>query len=445
MPRYARRRKDYEDYGLVLWEGRVYGVPEDDNSNRRLVSLVTPEKILRQSGAPEEQARPAIRVPLRQLQLAEPVSADPQAIRSFFRLEAMPWELMENGRYPFSEETGKIEITEEDLLCLTGRLPLFRNGFIRRNWHRTFMNEDDPSCPKHILLPEADRPGFSFRFFAEKFFQLLERIDPEEGDWRYVFFLRDCYLESKGKPLAETVLPDEYRRDMARSLIRYVRNHPVTKEIREYYVRLLEQCLESGHYTGILEYAFAYYWGNELVPCDGRKAEHAFLWLYDPDRNPDDGLCWAAAPLGCLYAGTCLGEPDYRKAFLCFSFAAKHGMTEAACRLSDLYRTGRGTESDPEKAFGLVNSLYSRADRRNTADGEYAQICLRMGYCYRDGAGMTPDREKALDFFRKAERALEARKRRDPAYRDDGLEEEIRAATESVKKRRTGTDRKKTK
>ena len=55
-----------------------------------------------------------------------------------------------------------------------------------------------------------------------------------------------------------------------------------------------------------------------------------------------------------------------------------------------------------------------------------------MGYCCRDGVGVEPDRDKALDFFLKAKRGIEARKRNNPRFGDDVVERNILAAIESV-------------
>ena len=56
-----------------------------------------------------------------------------------------------------------------------------------------------------------------------------------------------------------------------------------------------------------------------------------------------------------------------------------------------------------------------------------------MGYCYRDGIGVTPDRAKALDYFMKARRGIHARLKRDPGFGDETVAANIEKAIESAK------------
>jgi len=55
-----------------------------------------------------------------------------------------------------------------------------------------------------------------------------------------------------------------------------------------------------------------------------------------------------------------------------------------------------------------------------------------MGYCYRDGVGVEPDRKKAMDFFQKAKKGIEARQKKCPEYGDDVVARNIQTAIESV-------------
>ncbi len=210
----------------------------------------------------------------------------------------------------------------------------------------------------------------------------------------------------------------------------YCKKHPVTDEIRECYTRLLDDCLEEGD---VSTYAYAYYGGNTIVQCDWKKAEQALLREFDPELDPPTGADWAANSLGYIYGSDRLGKPDYGKAFICFQYAANHGVTEATYKLSDLYRMGRGVRKDPEKAWEILSRLCQKTDRRHISGGKYADIMLRMGYCYRDGIGVAPDRVKAMKFFLDAKRGIEARMKRHPGYGDEVVARNIQAAIESVK------------
>ncbi len=428
MPRYAKSIDDLEDGQLVLWDGKVYAVW--DLTDRQKVKLVPYDTRIICEGYTETADQDAVIVPVRQIQIPNPVYAGQEIMRSFFRLDVMPWELLLQGKYPFSDENGKLSITEEDLLCLLDRLDMFQSTFLLEAWRKTFMACNDMRSHYRISVPKDDDPGFTFHFFADNVFDFINLFDPEEDDWTWLRKLKDCYLQSKGKPLSHMLLPDELKSPMAHSLEEYCRKHPVTDEIRKCYIRLLDECLEMGN-SQIC--AYAYYGGNEIVGCDWHKAEQALLKEFDPDRDPPSGNEWAANSLGYIYGSDRLGKPDYQKAFICFLYAAGKGVTEATYKLSDLYRQGLGTRKDPEMAWTILNGLYRLTDKRRIAHGKYADIMLRMGYCYRDGIGVEPDPEKAMSFFLKAKRGIEERMKQHPQFGDETVARNIQKAIESIK------------
>ncbi len=62
-------------------------------------------------------------------------------------------------------------------------------------------------------------------------------------------------MQPKGKPLNQMVLPVFSGRDMAKKLEKYSETHPVTDDIREFYIRILDDCLRN---KDIGTYAYAY-------------------------------------------------------------------------------------------------------------------------------------------------------------------------------------------
>lgn len=99
---------------------------------------------------------------------------------------------------------------------------------------------------------------------------------------------------------------------------------------------------------------------------------------------------------------------------------------------SDMYRFGHGTERNPEKAWAILSQLYRKTDERRITKGKYADIVLRMGYCYRDGIGVEPDHKQAYESFMKAQKAIEARMKREPEYGDNVVANNIQKAIESI-------------
>ncbi len=364
----------------------------------------------------------AVCLPVRRLRLPEGAAADRDTLRALFRLDLMPWDAAERGDIPLSSTGKKYVFSEDDLLCLISRLPLFKNGIIWACWRAAFLHPGPGARPGD----DGDAPGFSFAFFAGHFMSLMEWHHPEEDGPGMIRELRDAYLLSKGRPLSEMTLPDWLREDMALELEEYAQKHPVTGEMRAFYAFLLDTLCREGGADGALICARAYLYGNALVPRVPEKAAGALLRLFDPRTKT--GAPWAAYALGCIYSDGSPGPADHEKAFVCFSYAAACGHAEAVCRLSDMYRLGLFAKKDPERAFSMVRELYRMADKREPARGSYADICLRMGYCLRDGTGTAKDPARAESCFREALRAIDARLKTCPEYGDEEIKREILAA-----------------
>lgn len=431
MARYAKDMDEIDNSTLIKWNGQIYGVW--DGNEHHTVRPIPWDILISHDGDESLLEQSSVTVPIKQIQLLEPVVASQDTVRALFRLDKMPWDLAQEGQFPFSSATHRYSFTEDDLLCLIDRLPMFRNRFLFKAWVKCFCAYSDESAISHIEMPAKDQAGFTLAFFAERFFNMLEWIDPEEEDWRYIYELRDCYLQSKRQPLSQMVIPEFLRSGMLWELEEFAKSHPVTKEIRSSYEHLLEEGLKSGESSKINEYAYAYYGGNDIVPCNWRKAEQALLMLFDPEATPPTGDPSAANSLGYIYGSDRLGAPDWGKAFRCFRYGAAHDAIESTYKLSDLYRKGLGTEPNPQKAWDLVNGLYQRANKHRITGGKFADILLRMGYCYRDGIGVQADQEQALHFFLEAKRAIEARIKKCPEYGDHTVARNIDAAIESVR------------
>ena len=415
-------------YALVRYDGQLYGVWDDEWEDRsaRLLPLAEVERYEGDEAAGDALA---IAVPYRQICRIEPAEADPETVRRLFRLDALPWTLARQGMYPFSSATHRCLLTEEDLLCLIDRLTMFRNDFLLYAWRETFQYH---GMRDHLELPPLTEEGLMGCLLADRFFAMMDWFTPEEEDWHFIFPLRDAFLRSRGKPVWEADIPEDFLGDVLTMIERLAEHSQISRPLRAYYERTLEQLFRAGDFRDIQRYAYAYYGGNGLVPCDWKKSEQALLCLFDPDADPPQGNHYAANSLGYIYYSNRLGKPDCEKAFRCFSFAAQRGSTEAAYKLSDLYRKGDGTPQNKEKAFALLSDLWHRADKRKISRGKYADIALRMGYCYRDGIGVAPDPETALDFFLKARRGLQARMKRHPGFGDETVMANIERAIASV-------------
>ncbi len=395
-------------WDLVLCNGQLCGVWDAD-PEAGSAHLLPLDAVIRYEGDEEAAEREATAVPCRQIERLAPAEADAETVRALFRLDVTPWELAKQGRYPFSAATHRCAITDEDLLCLIDRLPRFRNGFLLEGWRNTFQST---GAHDHLQIPPLTEEGLLLRFLAGRLLFLMSCLDAcSEAASQWILPLRDAYLQSRGKPFWEVELPDDFKTDALNVIEALAQRSGISEPLRGFYTRLLEERFRSGGLYGIRRYAYAYYGGNGIVPCDWKKAEQALLRLFNPDDDPPRGDDLAANSLGYIYYSSRLGAPDCERAFRCFSFAALHGVIEAIYKLSDMYRKGDGTPRNPMMAWLLLSKLWKHTDKRRISQGKYADIALRMGYCYRDGIGVEADPAEALAFFRKARRGINARRK----------------------------------
>lgn len=416
---------DYGDY--VSADGKLYVVYGTDYKNHT-ASLVSIE-LLDQCAHDEEQMEAnTVVVPVRKIEKVAPVHVDKSVIQAFFRLEVTPWALVAENKYPFSHSTGKYDVTEDDLLCFLDKLKNINSDLFLMEWDNCF---NSPDLTSFARWPKQTEPGFSFYFLCTQVRNMIDWIDSEtlSDDWSYIYELRDGYLKSKGHPIADAVIPDEFKGDLLADIEQYAERHEITDDIRANYETLLEEVATIDGEYGLKHKAYAYYGGNRVVSCDWKKSEEALLQAFDIAGDP-----YVANSLGYIYYSDRLGKPDYNKAFYYFNYASSYGVIEATYKLSDLYRHGHGTDQNPEEAWHLLSVLYNHTDKRHITKGKYPDICLRIGYCYRDGIGVDKDLTKAMEFFEKAKKGITARIKKNKGFGDEQVLKNILCAIEEVEK-----------
>lgn len=427
MARYAKTSADVEFGMLVKWQGTVYGVW--DNKPHNQVSLV-PCNTMASTLYESTDESALVTVPLRQIEIPEPIHPDSEMQRALFRLDIMPWDLVRESKFPFSTAMQRCAYTDDDLLTLISQLDKFDNPYIETAWRTTFAETDDGV--RKVVHPGITESGLRLAFLARLFFHALSMYEIKDVR-QDLYMLRDCCLKPEEKTLCQIELPDWAKPEMLKFLDKYAKDNAVTDEMRSYYQRLLDEVYAIGDKGGIKQYAYAYYGGNAFVPCDWHKAEQALLKLFNPDVDPHKGDIYAANSLGYIYGSKRLGNPDYAKAFLCFQYGADNFLIESTYKLSDMYRLGLGVKQNSVKAWELISKLYSTVKGHQAANNKYADIVLRMGYCYRDGIWVRADKRRAYEFFMEAQRAIDARRRRGGSYGDDKVARNISIALESVK------------
>lgn len=129
------------------------------------------------------------------------------------------------------------------------------------------------------------------------------------------------------------------------------------------------------------------------------------------------------------YAENLFEEGNYEEAFIWYKESASEGYGKAACKLGDLYSTGKGIERDEEKAFywykkgaesGIIEAQYWLGEfyfngigvlrdlgegfnwyMKAAEKGDTASMCM-IGQFYRNGFYVEQDLSEALKWYRKA-------------------------------------------
>ncbi len=103
---------------------------------------------------------------------------------------------------------------------------------------------------------------------------------------------------------------------------------------------------------------YASYGGNSLFDCDWELAARCMdkLWR-------EFGFGYAANSLAHIYYDGRLsdGRPDYGNAFKYFAIGSFMGVTEASCKLADMYMNGQYVAQSYENASTILEGLYARA------------------------------------------------------------------------------------
>ena len=339
-----------------------------------------------------------------------------ETVRELFRLETTPWALAENDQYPFSQETEAICMTEDDLQSFLQNLSS-ADSIILDGWENQFVYGGKVFCEN------AGSDIITLDFVWGIICEIFTWFDIEEDEPDVLLEVWRLYRREKGKSIHDVQIPSSLKGVVIGYIETKAESEMVSDALKELYVRLLDDLCDEGEEWAIRRKAYAYYGGNKLVPCDWKKSEETLLKLYGLSESSA-----AANSLGYIYYSNRLGKPDYDKAFHYFSIAADAGMVEATYKQADMIRKGHGTEKDPYKAFIILSSLYEY-QKEAFLDGnngcKFADVALRMGYCYENGEGVEKNTKTARRYYETAKNAILKRKASHKHYGDDVVEKNI--------------------
>ena len=398
----------------TLCHGRVTFVEDssDENPDGRL-------------GLVEEHSFEIEYFPVEEVTLLPEVRVSEDVLRSFFRLEVTPWQLCAKHQYPFAAASGTFTLTEADLHAFAANLGK-SDIRIMDAWETMFLSSDHPT---HVYCEESDLCGFSLLLAWEMIRDFFGWFDIEEDDPLIIAEIVDAYSAAKGLALDQLNLSDDLKGPLICRIEDYAKSFPINETQRRAYVKYLDELCEKGDSWAIKKKAYAYYGGNGVVPCRWDTSAQTLTRLWKL------GNFAAANSLGYIYYSDRLGKPDYKKAFYYFSRAAEAGILEARYKLSDMYRKGHGIKADPKKAWSILQELYPeqlKAMQDQYYGCNYADIALRIGYCYEDGVGVEKDIHKAHEFYERARFAIEMRMLRGRHFGDDTVRVNVQRALSRV-------------
>lgn len=324
-----------------------------------------------------------------------PVKVNAETVRSFFTFEKTATELLEKNMFPFSPDSEKYTVTDEDLYALTDRLGKPDSPVNYRIWKKLFC--EDGSL---IEIPESEVPGYTAEYLFSRIASGMDSLAAGRDGWMSIKDTKKYMLEAAEKSVSEISIPEADLVPMLEYFDEKAEKYDLPSEYGRVYEKMLDMNWKNGNIEVLKMRAKAYNGGNNLARCDWKKAEESYIRMLREYVDSAD----AALELGKLYSSGRLGEPDYDKAFEFLTDSAGSGSIIALCLISDMYREGLGVKQNFEKVWSILEPLYAQMVEFNiTGRPEvYANLLLRIGYCYRDGCGVSADREKAFEYFRDA-------------------------------------------
>ncbi len=156
------------------------------------------------------------------------VKVDETVLRSFFRFDVTPWELCEQGLYPFSGDSGMFTMTEDDLKVFSENLPNVDEQTLDA-WETQFACAEHMT---HVYCPDNSEPGLSLGLAWQTIRDIFGWFDPEEDDADTITSVVDAYFASKGKPLNKIDVPKFLKSEIISGIERRAEVLEITEEQR---------------------------------------------------------------------------------------------------------------------------------------------------------------------------------------------------------------------
>ena len=286
--------------------------------------------------------------------------------------------------------------------------------------------------PSHLPVTEAD--------YICEVFEALDEIWMDDGavaeavDLDSILETEQYFKENAGKPEEERDYPlyIKYRRVTGK--VDAVYQHELSGKELETFVRFTDELCAAGNPEVMEIKGYMCYEGTDAYPQNFKMSRLLLSASFEQTLKPQ-----LANSLGYIYyyGRTTGGKPDYDQAFRYFSYGAASKVVESTYKLADMYAHGYGIWKNPSAAFALNSEVYRSCLPPFLAGqtrGKFADTALRMGLCYENGWGTSPDAEKAYHYDLQALYAIRLRRAQGEAYGDEKVEQNIVSAVERMSK-----------
>lgn len=242
-----------------------------------------------------------------------------------------------------------------------------------------------------------------------------------------------CFRRNQNLPKKDWIFPDRMKEIFISMFGSDQDLAEASQEERDRFVRWVDELAVNDNIMALHMRCYGKYSGNPVYKQDFMASRDDAERLFSLTKDPV-----YANTLGYIYYyGRCnQGEPEYEKAFSCFTFGAANGLYESIYKLSDMYKNGYGVIQSPETAFHLIEMVYldlvEKYNGQQNAD-KFADVALRMGNMLLHGIGTEQDVFCGVSILLMAEYAIKERMREHDYYGDNVVAFNIQTALEEAK------------
>ena len=247
----------------------------------RLLQVVPAESVCITPTDPDDDTDiEAQTIPLSETEKIPPIQADHDTVQAFFRLDTTVLKLMQEGKFPFAENSAQIIPSADEIIDAVGRL-LNADRLTFSQWCEQFLH----NC--HLIPIQQ---------VEERARLLLSLLAEHTGYMPSLSTLYQQFTENAHRPLRDWVIDSLTEENLLLTAEEMAAEKAVSDDLRALYMRVLDNENNDNERNRAYRRGFAYYGGNQVVACDWHKAEKALLKAYainSFDEKAPPPMLWA--------------------------------------------------------------------------------------------------------------------------------------------------------